>query len=61
MVVGDTDPWLERGVRDVPHPGERIAKGRPICTVVATAATPDEVLTALEEQAAALLEVAVCG
>jgi predicted ATP-grasp superfamily ATP-dependent carboligase len=54
IVVGDLE-----GVRDVPHPGERIAKGRPICTVVATGATPDEVLVALEEQAAAL-EVAVC-
>jgi hypothetical protein len=61
MVVGDTDPWLERGVRDVPHSGERIAKGRPICTVVTTAATPGEALTALEDEAAALLEVAVCG
>ena len=56
MVVGELE-----GVRDVPHPGERIAKGRPICTVVTTAATPDEALIALEEQAAALLEVAVCG
>jgi uncharacterized protein len=56
VVVGELD-----GVRDVPHPGERIAKGRPICTVVSTAATPDEVLAGLEEQAAALLEVAVCG
>jgi predicted ATP-grasp superfamily ATP-dependent carboligase len=56
VVVGELE-----GVRDVPHPGERIAKGRPICTVVATAATPDEVLARLEEQAAALLEVAVCG
>ena len=56
VVVGELE-----GVRDVPHPGERIAKGRPICTVVATAATPDEVLAELEEQAAALLEVAVCG
>jgi predicted ATP-grasp superfamily ATP-dependent carboligase len=49
LVVGDSGRWP---VRDVPHPGERIAAGRPICTVVATAATPDEVLTALEEQAA---------
>ena len=61
MVVGDTDGWLERGVRDVPHSGERIAKGRPICTVVAPGATPDEVLAALEEEAAELLGVAVCG
>ena len=46
--------WLERGVRDVPHPGERIAAGRPICTVVATAETPRDALAALEEQAARL-------
>jgi uncharacterized protein len=56
MVVGELE-----GVRDVPHPGERIAKGRPVCTVVATAATPDEVLAGLEQQAAELLEVTVCG
>jgi uncharacterized protein len=55
VVVGEFAP----GVRDVPHPGERIARGRPICTVVTTASTPDEALAALEE--AALLEVAVCG
>jgi uncharacterized protein len=48
VVVGDSTRWP---VRDVPHPGERIARGRPICTVVATAATPDDVLAALEEQA----------
>jgi predicted ATP-grasp superfamily ATP-dependent carboligase len=41
-------------VRDVPHPGERIAAGRPICTVVAEAATPAEALAQLEDQAARL-------
>jgi uncharacterized protein len=54
VVVGDSERWLERGVRDVPHPGERIAAGRPICTVVAQAATPDDALAQLEEQAARL-------
>lgn len=54
VVVGDSVRWLERGVRDVPHPGERIAAGRPICTLVATGTTPDAVLDALEEQAARL-------
>jgi uncharacterized protein len=49
VIVGNSGRWP---VRDVPHPGERIAPGRPICTVVATAATPDDVLNALEEQAA---------
>jgi len=37
-VAGDTRPWLlDPAVRDVPHPGERIARGQPICTVLATA------------------------
>jgi uncharacterized protein len=52
VVVGDSERWLERGVRDVPHPGERIAAGRPICTVVAQAVTPEDALAQLEEQAA---------
>jgi predicted ATP-grasp superfamily ATP-dependent carboligase len=54
VVIGDSERWLERGVRDVPHPGERIAAGRPICTVVAQAATPEDALAQLEEQAARL-------
>jgi predicted ATP-grasp superfamily ATP-dependent carboligase len=41
-------------VRDVPHPGERIAAGHPICTVVAAAATPQDALDRLEAQAARL-------
>jgi uncharacterized protein len=68
VVIGDSERWLERGVRDVPHPGERIAAGRPICTVLATAATPEDVVAGLEEQAARLraevepcVEVGACG
>jgi len=66
VVVGDSERWLERGVRDVPHPGERIAAHRPICTVVTTAATPDEALAELEQEAARLraelrVEVAAGG
>jgi predicted ATP-grasp superfamily ATP-dependent carboligase len=39
VVVGDTRPWLEdTTVRDVPHPGERIRAGQPVCTVFADAA-----------------------
>jgi predicted ATP-grasp superfamily ATP-dependent carboligase len=38
VVCGDTRPWLDDPtVRDVPHPGERIAAGRPVCTVFAHA------------------------
>jgi predicted ATP-grasp superfamily ATP-dependent carboligase len=54
VVIGDSGRWLERGVRDVPDPGERIAAGRPICTVVTTATTPQDALAGLEEQAARL-------
>jgi uncharacterized protein len=66
VTIGDSVRWLERGVRDVPHPGERIAKGRPVCTVVATAAKPQDALAELEEQAARLraelrVEVAAGG
>ena len=52
VVIGESVRWLERGVRDVPHPGERIAAGHPICTVVAVAATPQDALKGLEQQAA---------
>jgi len=38
----------------VPHPGEPIAAGRPICTLVATARSPEAVLADLEARAAAL-------
>ena len=54
VVIGDSVRWLERGIRDVPHPGERIAAGRPICTITTTAATPQDALAGLEEQAARL-------
>src|SRR3954469_3529168 len=49
VTVGDLE-----GVRDVPRPGERIAAGRPICTVVASAATPEAAHAGLEAQAARL-------
>ena len=38
VVVGDSRAWLgDEDVRDVPHPGEAIAAGRPVCTVFAQA------------------------
>jgi predicted ATP-grasp superfamily ATP-dependent carboligase len=52
--VPDTSAWTARGIRDVPHPGEPIAAGRPICTLVASAGSPDAVLADLEARAAAL-------
>jgi predicted ATP-grasp superfamily ATP-dependent carboligase len=36
VVAGDTRRWLDDStVRDVPWPGERIPRGRPVCTVFA--------------------------
>jgi len=35
VVIGDTSSWIPAGIRDVPHAGERIAAGRPVCTVLA--------------------------
>jgi predicted ATP-grasp superfamily ATP-dependent carboligase len=52
--VPDTSEWAARGIRDVPHPGEPIAAGRPICTLVATGSSPEAVLAELEARAAAL-------
>lgn len=38
MTVGDTHSWLgDATIADVPQPGERIAAGRPICTIFADA------------------------
>jgi uncharacterized protein len=52
--VGDTRGWPERGTRDVPHPRERIAAGRPICTVISVRESPEAALADLEAGAAAL-------
>ena len=52
--VPDTSEWTARGIRDVPHPGEAIAAGRPICTLVATGRSPETVVADLEARAEAL-------
>jgi uncharacterized protein len=37
VTMGNTRRWLSRPfLADIPHPGERIARGRPICTVFAS-------------------------
>ena len=50
----DTRAWAARGIRDVPHPGERIPAGSPVCTLVTTGRAPEAVLADLEARAAAL-------
>jgi predicted ATP-grasp superfamily ATP-dependent carboligase len=54
VVVGDTASWLSSGntVRDVPHAGDPIPAGRPVCTVFATAPDAAACYDALVERAA---------
>ena len=47
--------WLERGVQDVPHPGDVIRKGRPICTVLAEGSSRAGCLAALRAEEAEIL------
>ena len=57
VVCGDTAEWLDNpAVRDVPHPGERIAAGHPVCTVFADGADAADCLAALVRQADAIYE-----
>ena len=49
--VGDTREWPSRGVADVPHPGEAISRGHPICTVFAEGRDAEECHGRLVKQA----------
>jgi predicted ATP-grasp superfamily ATP-dependent carboligase len=55
VTVGDTRRWLEdAAIADVPHPGEQVRRGRPICTVFAEGAEADACRRALWVRAAAI-------
>jgi predicted ATP-grasp superfamily ATP-dependent carboligase len=55
VVMGETRNWLEdRSVADIPQPGERILRGRPICTVFASGSDADSCYTGLISRAAAV-------
>jgi hypothetical protein len=51
LMVGDTSDWWQRDIRDIPHPNEHIARGHPVCTLLATGATPDACLRRLRAKA----------
>jgi uncharacterized protein len=53
-IAPDTQRWLARGIRDVPYPGEQIAQGGPVCTVLATGAPRGDCFAALASEATAL-------
>ncbi len=47
----DTRDWVARGIRDVPFPGEEIAQGSPICTILGEGVTPGACYTILVSRA----------
>ncbi len=47
VAITASHSWMEHGVRDVPHPGDVIGKGRPICTVLAEGPSRGACLDAL--------------
>jgi len=55
--TGDTRAWLrDPDIRDVPSPGQRIAAGRPVCTVFAAGRDSTTCLAALAARAAGVYE-----
>lgn len=57
--LADSPGWIARGVRDVPHPGEIIGKGHPICTVFASGSSVPACLTRLRAAETSILEACV--
>ncbi|HMD88547.1 MAG TPA: ATP-grasp domain-containing protein [Anaerolineaceae bacterium] len=45
-----TETWIERDIRDVPHPGETLFRGKPICTVLADGTTRNDCYAKLVAQ-----------
>ena len=57
ITAGDTRGWLrDVSIADVPQPGERIPRGRPICTVFASARSESACRDALAARAAAIYD-----
>lgn len=55
VTIGDTDPWLAAAdVADVPHRGERMTAGQPVCTVLATGSSAEACLDRLARRAEAV-------
>jgi predicted ATP-grasp superfamily ATP-dependent carboligase len=52
VMTGATRGWLrDAAMADIPHPGQRIARGRPICTVFATGGNAEACFQALVAKA----------
>ena len=58
VIVGDTRAWIEHGAfADIPHPGERIRRGHPICTVFARGSSAESCHRLLVKRAASVYRV----
>ncbi len=58
VTVGDTRGWIDHGCfADIPHPGERILRGHPICTVFAKGRNADGCHRLLLSRAASVYRV----
>ncbi|NPV57758.1 MAG: ATP-grasp domain-containing protein [Anaerolineae bacterium] len=54
VTVGDTGDWQSRSIADIPHPGESIPAGAPICTLIAQGDDPDNCWQSILKRAKAL-------
>jgi predicted ATP-grasp superfamily ATP-dependent carboligase len=62
VTLRETRGWLrDPAIADVPHPGERIPRGRPICTVFASGRNAGACLRALASKAGAIYRAAEPG
>jgi predicted ATP-grasp superfamily ATP-dependent carboligase len=62
VTLGETREWLrDPAIADVPHPGERISRGRPICTVFASGRNAGACLRALAWKARTIYRAAEPG
>lgn len=49
--IDDTSNWPNDGVRDIPHSGEQIKQGHPVCTILTTGTGPSDCLRQLRSKA----------
>jgi uncharacterized protein len=47
----DTQRWQQIGIRDIPHAGEKILSGKPVCTLFAEGSTPEACFSRLSASA----------
>ena len=59
VILGDTRRWIDEGCfADVPHPGEQIRRGHPICTVFAKASDAESCHRLLMKRAGSVYRAA---